>query len=246
MISINGSVTSEETFNWLLDSGFRYGYGCFETMLFKDNTVPLFDYHYARLIESLSTMGIAYSISQDTLLHRIHDLVNALQLSEPELICRIYVSGGSISLVPNFQSSCNEIISIQPVQRTPLPNQFEFMNVTPNEFYRLKSMNYAHHIMALKESHSWPIYLDGTLIFAVGIVREKMLIYAKHDYQLPSVSRQFILDQYSSIANHEPLTRSDFDTATTVFGSNSIRGLFVIHGDQTALTDIIGQSIDFI
>ena len=40
MISLNGLICPESEFDWLYDSGFRYGYGCFETMRFTKNTIP--------------------------------------------------------------------------------------------------------------------------------------------------------------------------------------------------------------
>ena len=58
MINLNGSICSQSSFNWLQDSGFRYGYGCFETMLMVRRNVPLFDYHYTRIAQSLDALGL--------------------------------------------------------------------------------------------------------------------------------------------------------------------------------------------
>ena len=68
------------------------------------------------------------------------------------MVCRIYVSGGAISPVPGFESVPNEIISLQPLSDAPMATGYEFKRVTPTEFFKLKSMNYAHHIIELQSS----------------------------------------------------------------------------------------------
>ena len=78
MINLNGKVTDDKSFDWLSDSGFRYGYGCFETMRCVNGEVLLLDYHYNRLISSLQAMTISYSTPKKTLSARIQALYDAL------------------------------------------------------------------------------------------------------------------------------------------------------------------------
>ena len=100
-------------------------------------------------------------------------------------------------------------------------------------------MNYAHHIIELQSSKAWPIYVDheniviDSSIFSVGIILGERVIFAKHEYQLPSVSRQVLLDRYSDGSiTHEPLTRMDFASADAVMGCNAVKGICLIDGND--------------
>lgn len=239
MINLNGKVIDAQSFDWLSDSGFRYGYGCFETMRCVNGKVSLLDYHYNRLISSLQALTISYSTPKETLSSRIQALYDALDNAPTTMVCRIYVSGGDLSPIPGFESVPNEIISLQPLSDAPMATGYEFKRVTPTEFFKLKSMNYAHHIIELQSSKAWPIYVDheniviDSSIFAVGIVLGERVIFAKHEYQLPSVSRQVFLERCSDgLIAHEPLTRMDLASSDAVIGCNAVSGIFLIDGND--------------
>jgi len=249
MINLNGSICSQSSFNWLEDSGFRYGYGCFETMLMVKRNVPLFDYHYTRIAQSLDALGISNFNSKVTVLQHIQNLYDAQLPEEETQVCRLFISGGQVSISPQFKAKPTEIIRIDPMLQTTLPKQFEFKRVTPHDFYTLKSLNYAHNIIHLKTAYDWPIYIDNeenvidSAIFAVGIIKNNELIFAKHDAQLPSVSRQFFMDN----AQHLPikfqlLSKDDIDQSDAVIGCNAIKGAFELtntnHPLVTKLQDI--------
>lgn len=249
MINLNGINCKSASFDWLQDSGFRYGYGCFETMLMIKRNVPLFDYHYTRISQSLDVLGISDFNNKETVLEHIQNHYDT-QLPEKETqVCRLFISGGNISASPNFQSKPTEIVSIHPMVQTPLPKQFEFKTVTPHDFYTLKSLNYAHNIIHLKKSSHWPIYVDNegividSAIFAVGIIKNNELFFAKHDSQLPSVSRQFFMDNTQHLPiKLQPLNTHDIDQSDAVIGCNAIKGIFELsntnHPLVTKLQDI--------
>ncbi|MEK9727170.1 MAG: aminotransferase class IV [Candidatus Margulisiibacteriota bacterium] len=232
-INLNGKNCKPSSFDWLHDSGFRYGYGCFETMLMNNENVPLFNYHFKRISESLHSLGILDFNKQETILQHIQSLYDAQHHEEESKVCRLFISGGQVSISPKFQSKPTEIISIDSMIETPLPKQFEFKTVTPHDFYTLKSLNYAHNIVHLNTASHWPIYIDNqenvidSAIFAVGIIKNNELIFAKHNTQLPSVSRQFYMDNAQNITIlNQTLTRDDIEKSDAVIGCNAIKGIF--------------------
>ena len=234
MINLNGKNCDNASFDWCSDSGFRYGYGCFETMLCINGQVPLFDYHYQRLSNSLTTHQISSFSEPSIFVERIQSLYKELNPPSDRMICRIYVTGGSVTLTPGFDIKPNEIITFQPIPATAPLTSYEFRRVTPTEFYKMKSMNYGHHLIELRSSEQWPIYVDhenyviDSTIFCVGVILDDRLIFAKHPYQLPSVSRQAILDRVdSSMVTHQPLTQMDVINADAVVGANAIKGVFL-------------------
>ena len=59
------------------------------------------------------------------------------------------------------------------------------------------------------------------------------MIFAKHEYQLPSVSRQVFLERCSDgLIAHEPLTRMDLASSDAVIGCNAVSGIFLIDGND--------------
>jgi len=242
MINLNGKNCDNASFDWCSDSGFRYGYGCFETMLCINGQVPLFDYHYQRLSNSLTKHQISSFSEPSIFVERIQSLYKELNPPSDRMICRIYVTGGSVTLTPGFDIKPNEIITFQSIPATASPMSYEFRRVTPTEFYKMKSMNYAHHLIELRSSEEWPIYVDhenyviDSTIFCVGVILDDRLIFAKHEFQLPSVSRTFFLDQAKEFPIfHKELKRVDLMSATAVIGCNALHGLFIINGSQCDL-----------
>lgn len=252
MISLNGTICNASTFDWLNDSGFRYGFGCFETILIKNQKIPLFDYHYRRLEQSLKQFKIPFNSSKETLMRRIFDLYAALKLQDGQYICRIYITGGASSPMPQFEVFSNEIISIQRFTKKFTQTPFVFKTVSPHEFYKFKSMNYAHHLIEIKDSFEWPIYVDSkdriidSTIFSVGIIKNKQLYFAKHDYQLPSVSRQALMDLYPSLVFEKKLTKSDILNADVAFGSNAIQGIFKLGNFGSELNEALPFSVHWL
>ena len=95
-ISINGHIDNPNAFHWLHDSGFRYGYGCFETIRLIENHAPLFDHHQRRLIQSLRDFSIEYDATG------LYDRILRLSAyhNHPD-ICHVHVTGGSLPLSSN-------------------------------------------------------------------------------------------------------------------------------------------------
>jgi len=229
MISINGTISNIDAFHWLKDSGFRYGYGCFETMRFSNNTIRHLDLHAHRLTHGLQTLGIDY---EPLGIHdRIHSLATHLQISTPQT-CHIFVTGGPVLPTPNLSPMATEIISFSPMPAGDFSHTCEFLTIQPSAYFQLKSLSYMHHIQALRTSNHWPIYVDSddmiidASIFSIGIINHDRITFAKHPHQLPSVSKQVIMRDCN--CDHRPIQKSELAEAPVMFGCNALRGAFPI------------------
>ena len=85
-ISLNGAIVPDHSFDWINDSGFRYGMGSFETIRLIHNQAPLISHHQDRITRSLAEFGIDYHPSG--LMARIQALNAAL----PPLQSKIWPS----------------------------------------------------------------------------------------------------------------------------------------------------------
>ena len=252
MISINGVIEPSNHFDWLSDSGYQYGYGWFETMRFHNGTIPLLDAHQDRLTHSLSCLHIDYE--PDGLYDRIISLANALDLTH-DATCKVYVSGGNVTPTPQFKSSPTEIITFSSMPPHDFLTQCAFKPIIPSDIFQHKSMAYAHHIQALKTSSQWPIYVDknrfiiDSAIFSVGMIHGTAITFASHDQQLPSVSRQTIMNQCPN-TTHAPIHQDDWNSADAHLGCNALRGAFPIsmttpHPPMHPVIDEINTALGF-
>ena len=229
MISLNGDICLPESFHWLKDSGFRYGYGCFETMHFSNHQITLFDLHMSRLKQSLEGMGINASI--DGLKDRVLALANALKISTPQA-CHVFITGGDISPSPKLSAKATEIISFSPLPTNTFSKRCCFLTVETSDYYKFKSLSYTHHIQALNTSNDWPIYVDtkntivDSAIFSIGMIVNDTIIFAEHKHQLPSVSKAGINQLLN--CHSQPLTKDMLENANVIFGCNALRGAFPI------------------
>lgn len=228
-ISLNGSIVESTAFNWLNDSGFRYGFGCFETMRCINGNVPLLNYHHQRLTSSLADLGIQFKTSLDDLTTFIHQLFMNDPSNDSVMVCHAFVSGGNIKIQPGLSAASTLVLSLSKLPAQTINNDISFQHVTPHTFYRMKGLNYAHHIQELTKATGWPIYLDEQLhvidgsIFAIGIVKDGAIIFADHPDQCPSVSKQYVLDQ--GIGRVKKLHKNDILAADACFGCNALRGV---------------------
>lgn len=236
MISLNGVICHPRAFNWYEDSGFRYGYGCFETMRMTGARVPRLSDHMQRLCHSLTALGMdAYS--PDDVATRIERLHHALfDGDDTPKICRVHVTGGAIDVEPGFSCTPCEIIRISPMPPSTgcvdvMPS-ISFQSVTPWWFMQHKTMAYAPHIHYLKSATAWPIYVDDAdrvmdaTIYAVGVMVNHDVFLADHPYQLPSIAKAYFIRHKKARAM--AITRQDCQTADAIVGCNAVRGMTLL------------------
>ena len=236
MISLNGRICTASAFDWLGDSGFRYGFGCFETMYYNGR-IRFFNDHIARLNASLNTLGMTCPYDPPPIHTFITDLATAIGGEPRPQVCRLYVTGGAMGLTPGTTATATVIIAFAPLPDSPIHKGVHTMLVTPHDFYRFKYMAYAHHIQALQSAPTWPIYVDDTHriidspLFSIGVIQNDRMVFATHPYQLPSVSKTALLTHLDSEwVCQQPLYADALTQATTIVGCNALKGVVVLDG----------------
>lgn len=242
-ISINGDICGSNHFDWLSDSGFRYGYGCFETMRVVHGKVPLLVHHKKRLAHSLAHFSINHNLNG--LDARIHALIHVQ--TKPVGICHLHVTAGQLHVAPGAIPSPNEIISLAPTP-PPCKKAWEFIRITPHALFQHKSMAYIHHVHALTTAAHWPIYIDETntiidsSIFSVGCIAENVIVFAKHPAQLPSVSRDVVMATWpNNTIDYRPITTNEWLNADAHFACNAVRGAFELEPKRSTHQSLIDK-----
>jgi len=88
---VNGQITDQVS---VLDQGFRYGDGCFETMLVHNGAIRLWNRHYTRLRDSCSRLGINPDFNRVELEKELDTLIDGARRAVVRLTLTRGVSGG--------------------------------------------------------------------------------------------------------------------------------------------------------
>ena len=243
-ISINGTITEPNTFDWLSDSGFNYGYGAFETIRLHKGPPLFLNKHIQRLNNTLTNLHIPITYTTDE--WQTHIVALATKTNQDTGVIKLYVTGGNTPITPNITPVPQHIIRLLDIPNT-VCNTYTTVTVTPDIWFQQKSLNYAHHAMHCTQTQHWPIYIDQTTdtiidsaIFSIGLIKNETIIFPTHPLQLPSISRQILIKQlnknYGSIPVHiKPVEKKELKHAT-VFGSNVIRGVVPLSYEENPPT----------
>ena len=167
-INVNGEVGSEE--DRLLspmDQGFLFGASVYETVRTYDGVPFLVARHLKRLRESASALGIDIDVSDETLMRRLQETLEASANVESSV--RIVVSAG-VGAIDYRQGSTKTptiVIVVRPLQSFPdslyqdgaTASFVSIMragrgNLSP----RIKSSNLLNNLMALRQAHERGAY----------------------------------------------------------------------------------------
>jgi len=120
IVYLNGSlVPREDARISVMDYGFLYGYGLFETMRAYGGKVFRLDRHLERLASSAETLGIA--IDKSVLSGAVMDTIKANGLSEARI--RLTVSIGEGGTVPDPSSCGQPTVLVVAGEYRPLPDE---------------------------------------------------------------------------------------------------------------------------
>ena len=88
-ININGKIINSQDADIPVDNGaFRYGYGLFETMLVKEGTIRLVDYHMPRLFAGLEQLGFELPALM-TPEYMEEEVLQTVKKNKLEHLCRV-------------------------------------------------------------------------------------------------------------------------------------------------------------
>lgn len=252
-IGVNGKVLpADEAVISVMDHGFMYGLGLFETFRTYDGIPSLLSWHLERLCQGCETLGIQYEPDTPRLRSHIADLLGAAGLSEAYIRYTVTAGEEGLGLPSGDYASPQEVVYVKALPEMPdtLYRQGRALRLlhtprnTPEGTVRLKSLHYMNNILAKRELNSRQKPGDepaeGLLLTAEGYLSEGIvsnLFFVNQDVLytpsidtgiLPGITRRCILELAGAmgIACKEGLyTWEELQQADEIFISNSIQEL---------------------
>jgi 4-amino-4-deoxychorismate lyase len=220
---LNGDIVEDG--NVILDSGFYYGRGLFETMLVKD--VPLFlKEHLARMNQGLSSIGIDKEITEG----EVMAASNALRCNN--CVLKLVVTEKNTL----FTSRKNNYTS----EHYSRGFKVKISSVKRNESSQLtclKSLNYLENILerekCINEGYDEVLFFNTDGKLAEGSASNVFFIKNKKIFTpsaecglLDGIVRKFIMNNFDVIEGR--FSMSDLTNADSVFLTNSIMGIMKV------------------
>ncbi|MNJ40782.1 Branched-chain-amino-acid aminotransferase [compost metagenome] len=252
-IGVNGVVTpSAEAVISVMDHGFMYGMGLFETFRTYQGQPFLLARHLERLRRGCGELGIRYDVREELLRIEIKQLLEANELLDGYIRLTVSAGVGPLGLSPGDYMEPSVIIYVKP-----LPDYDPVLYAGGKELWRLttprntpegkiryKSLHYMNNILAKRElvdlvtnSAGAP---EGLLLTAQGYLAEGIVsnLFFVRDGQLftpeigtgilPGITRCFVIElaqQLGLQCEEGCYTWDELLTAEEVFLTNSIQEL---------------------
>lgn len=220
-ICLNGQcIDAAEAVVSVMDHGFLYGMGLFETFRTYKGRPFLLERHLNRLAAGCAALGIETSSlpGPDELRRLIEQLMKANELEEAYI--RYTVSAGEdiLGLPAGMYSQPNQILMAKPLPAAPdrLYTHGKALQLlttrrnSPEGPVRLKSLHYMNNILAKRELSTYPeavrLHAEGLMLNADGYLSEGMvsnLFFVKHRRiytpdtacgLLPGITRGFCME----------------------------------------------------
>ncbi|WP_055105417.1 aminodeoxychorismate lyase [Paenibacillus ihumii] len=163
-IGVNGVPTpSAEAVISVMDHGFMYGMGLFETFRTYGGRPFLLDRHLERLRGGCRELGIRYEAREELLQHEIAQLLKANELLDGYIRLTVSAGAGPLGLPLEDYAEPSVIVYVKPLP-PPAPGVYahgkELWRLvtprnTPEGKVRLKSLHYMNNILAKRELAGW-------------------------------------------------------------------------------------------
>ncbi|GGH39560.1 aminodeoxychorismate lyase [Paenibacillus segetis] len=252
-IGVNGTPTlAAEAVISVMDHGFMYGVGLFETFRTYGGRPFLLERHLERLRQGCQSLGINYDSDSDQVMAEIQQLLEVNGLEEG--YCRLTVSAGEgpLGLPSDDYNKPTVILYIKP-----LPNpgaslytlgkelwRLKTRRNTPEGEVRFKSLHYMNNILAKRELSQYKpnptIAVEGLQLtekgfLAEGIVSNLFFVHGGTLYTpdigngiLPGITRSIVLEmteEFGMDRQEGQYTWEMLCEADEVFVTNSIQEL---------------------
>ncbi|MGG4494150.1 aminodeoxychorismate lyase [Brevibacillus reuszeri] len=180
-VYVNGTICpAEEASVSVLDHGFLYGIGLFETLRVYDRKLFLWDAHYARLSSGLLALQIRPAWSKEELKQAILRTVDANELRDAYVRLSVTAGAEGVGLVADGYERPALFVFAKPVaalQDPPQPKKLLTLSLarqTAEGHQRFKSHNYLNNALARQELGAKPdvegLFLTHDGYLAEGIV----------------------------------------------------------------------------
>ena len=257
-VGLNGAIVEEDkAVISILDHGFLYGIGLFETFRTYGGVPFLLKQHLERLSEACEQLGIIVQLDSEFIIAHIRELLNANGLQDGYV--RFSVSAGSqpLGLPTEDYEQPNIIVYVKSLPSTGMLEGkalqvLRLRRNTPEGQYRTKSFHYMNNILAKREmsAYAWAKHAEGLFLdqegnIAEGIVsnlffvRDGVLYTPSIDIGiLPGITRAHVLqlakqEDIRVVEGKFPLKQ--LCEAEEIFITNSIQELIsiqVIYNEQ--------------
>lgn len=247
MVIVNGEKrVSVDACISVFDRGLTLGDGLFETMRVHESGVPLWSYHWKRLVLSCQWMEILLPFDEISLQQMIQDLMVENGLSTGGV--RITVTRGSSErgLLPTGKEVTTTILTafdIPPLSEDSMTATI--VDIRRNEHSlasQIKSISYLDNILAKKEAvargfdeafllNSQSNLAEGATSNVFMVKHQKMVTPPLQDGALPGVMRAFILHQARLKGldiQEQTIDQAMLFDADEIFISNALRGIIPI------------------
>ena len=193
LINYNGNLISSKDFKVdFKNRSFQYGDGLFETIIVKNNTIQLLNYHFERLIEGLSVLQINHQFSFNSISKQIEELLKVNQLSNARIKLQIWRSEGGLFTPTN--NNVEYLITCSPYETSNNTIQkcsfSEKAIVTYNIVSKFKTSSALPYIIAGVEKQDRK--LDELIIlcnkgFVTECISSNIFWYRNEEYFTPSL-----------------------------------------------------------
>ncbi|MBL0388281.1 aminotransferase class IV [Tumebacillus sp. ITR2] len=249
-VCLNGEILPIERANVsVLDHGFLYGAGLFETMRTVGGRPMFWDAHYLRLAESCQALQQKMPWSSDELHDLVFQTVRANELELDEAYVRLTVTRGPGQLGPSGKT-CETptlVIYVKPLVLPPAETYqrgrdlllLETRRSTPETTVRVKSLNYLNSLLAYAEleargggegiqlTHDGFV-AEGAVSNLFFVVHGELWTPSAETGILPGVTRAWVLEtvRERGIPTREHrFTLNDLTQATEAFTTSSVVGI---------------------
>lgn len=259
---LNGQlIDNKEAVISVLDHGFLYGMGLFETFRTYGGVPWLMDRHVDRLMKGCEMLGINYAPDLNEMKLAITSVLKANGLYDGYIRWSVSAGVGAIGLPDDDYEKPNEIVYAKELapddpasRKGKILRLLKLPRSTPEGSTRLKSFHYMNNIMAKRElagSGAEPstegLFLDNKGHVAEGMVSnvfwlkdEVLYTPSAETGMLQGITRDYVFEIAAElgITVIEGLyTWEDLQRADEVFVTNSIQEIVPV----TTLEDIFGQ-----
>ncbi|TSB45024.1 aminodeoxychorismate lyase [Alkalicoccobacillus porphyridii] len=191
----------------IMDHGYLYGLGLFETFRIYNGHPFLLDDHFQRMEEGLKEVGIKWSISRKEALRILQRLLELNQLEDAYVRWNVSAGSEQLGLYTGYYEQPTVSVFMKPLPKQIKDKSIVILNQrrnTPEGTKRLKSHHYLNNALAKREigdaPHKEGIFLTEAGWVAEGIVSNVFWVKSNKVYTpavetgiLDGVTRRYVL-----------------------------------------------------
>ncbi|MED4586632.1 aminodeoxychorismate lyase [Brevibacillus choshinensis] len=190
-VYVNGTIyPAEQASVSVMDHGFLYGIGLFETLRVYDRRLFLWEAHYARLCSGLLALRITPAWTSEELVAAVLQTIDANGLSDAYVRLSVTAGPEGVGLVADGYERPSLFVFAKPVAPLadpPHPKRLQTLELprqTAEGHQRFKSHNYLNNALAKQELSGAPSDVEGLFLTHDGYLAEGIvsnLFWLNHD-----------------------------------------------------------------